>query len=255
MKFRWIITKQDIKSLNNFVNIHRKNNFVKNGIERNLSDKIPPFSKSKFWKWMVACLLTTQQRSGPNSKISKFMITDPFPLSYELCQKYKNVEEESHKCLTKFGGIRRTNKISGEIKFNYYWLENGGWGKILEISEKLIKIRKQKPSSESIKIERVACLLVQDLKGIGPKQSRNLWQSLGLTRFEIPLDSRVIKWLNKNNFPFILSASGLADENYYLLLMNGIQKLCLESRILPCVLDACIFSSYDTGEWPEDYEL
>ena len=57
-----------------------------------------------------------------------------------------------------------------------------------------------------------------------------------------------------NGFAFILSASGLSDERYYRLVMDGVQKGCLESGVYPCVLDASIFSSYDE-EWPEEYEL
>ena len=126
--------------------------------------------------------------------------------------------------------------------------------KSIEISERLTEAREHQPALENIIVEREACSLVQNLKGIGPKQSRNLWQALGLTRYEIPIDSRIIKWLNKNGFAFILSASGLSDERYYQLVMDGIQTWCLKSDVFPCVLDASIFSSYDE-EWPEEYEL
>ncbi len=75
MKFQWIITNEDITLINKFVNNHKENNFVKNRIQRNLVDNPIPFSKEEFWKSMLACLLTTQQRSWPNSKISKFINT------------------------------------------------------------------------------------------------------------------------------------------------------------------------------------
>ncbi|MBI2541965.1 hypothetical protein HYV80_04605 [Candidatus Woesearchaeota archaeon] len=254
MEFKWVVNKEDIERLNNFVDKFKGNNFVKGRVKRNLSDSIPQFTESEFWKWMIGCLLTTQQRSGPNSRISKFLIITPFPLSYDSCKKTKNLKNYSYEVLTKSRGIRRTNKISEEIKFNFDWLVNDGWEKIINISEKLMEARKQKPSTENIKVEREACLLVQDLKGIGPKQSRNLWQAMGLTRYEIPIDSRIIKWLNKNEFPFTLSPSGLSDENYYQMLMGGIQEWCERADIFPCIFDAAIFSSYDE-EWPEDYEL
>ncbi len=115
MKFQWIITDEDIKLLKEFVSKHKGNNFVKNRIKRNLSDNPPSFSKEEFWKRMIACLLTTQQRSGPNSKISKFLIIDQFPLNYDLCKKSKDLQKDVFNILTKFGGIRRTNKISQEI--------------------------------------------------------------------------------------------------------------------------------------------
>jgi len=68
----------------------------------------------------------------------------------------------------------------------------------MAFSDVLIKIRKEDPNKEHIKIEREACILLQELKGIGPKQSRNLRQALGLLRYEIPIDSRIVKWLNLN---------------------------------------------------------
>jgi N-glycosylase/DNA lyase len=80
MEFEWVIHKQDIDRLTDFVNAQKGNSFVKNRVRRNLSDDIPQFSKDEFWKWMVACLLTTQQRSGPNSSITRFLMTSPFPL-------------------------------------------------------------------------------------------------------------------------------------------------------------------------------
>lgn len=254
MDFQWIINNEDVKLLKDFVSKHKGNNFVKGRIKRNLSDSSLKFSRDEFWKRMIACLLTTQQRSGPNSNISRFLKSSSLILDYNYCKISNNLEKEVYEVLTKFGGIRRTNSISEEVQFNFNWLEDTGWEKITEISKKLIELREQKPNLDNIQIERVACLLVQNLKGIGPKQSRNLWQSLGLTRYEIPIDSRVIKWLNNNKFPFVLSASGLSDENYYQLLMDGIQKWCLKSEIFPCVLDAVIFSSYDP-EWPENYDL
>ena len=254
MKFQWEIENHDIELLNKFVNIHKDNNFVKSRIKRNISFPSPNFSKEEFWKWMVSCLLTTQQRSGPNSNISKFIVNNPFPLNYNFCKNSNNLSSFVFDTLTNFGGIRRTNRISDEVKYNFDWLEKDGWFKIIEISKKLIEGRNKQPNCEFIPIEQNACKIAQELKGIGPKQSRNLWQALGLLRFEIPIDSRIIKWLNKNGFPFTLSASGLSDENYYRLLMAGIQQWCLKSGIYPCVLDGAIFSSFDE-EWPEEYEL
>lgn len=76
-------------------------------------------------------------------------------------------------------------------------------------------------------------------------------QSLGLTRFEIPLDSRIIKWLTTYGFPIKLSSLALSDKNYYNFVLNGFQKICEVCEIYPCAMDAAIFSSFDE-EWPED---
>ena len=52
---------------------------------RNLSPKRPSIRRKEFWLKLVASLLTTQQRSGPSSPISKLLGTDPFPLSVAAC--------------------------------------------------------------------------------------------------------------------------------------------------------------------------
>jgi thermostable 8-oxoguanine DNA glycosylase len=105
---------------------------------------------------------------------------------------------------------------------------------------------------ETVRIERTqltekeaAEFIGREYKGFGPKQSRNLLQWLGLTRFEIPLDSRLIKWLNEFGFPVELSAKGLADRHYYNFVSEGVQALCEKSGVFPCILDAAVFSSFD----------
>ena len=81
-------------------------------------------------------------------------------------------------------------------------------------------------------------------KGFGPKQSRNLLQELGLTRFEIPIDSRVTGWLNKAlKFPFEVTSQALSDKHVYNLILDAVNKLCKECGTFPCVLDAAIFSA------------
>lgn len=84
-----------------------------------------------------------------------------------------------------------------------------------------------------------------NLKGFGPKQARNLLQGLGLTKYEIPIDSRVTKWLNDFGFPVWLSAVALADREYYGFVSEGFHRLCEACGIYPCLLGAAIFSSYD----------
>lgn len=113
--------------------------------------------------------------------------------------------------------------------------------------------REYSPRQSSRADECEAAEFVDDhLKGFGPKQSRNLLQWLGLTKYEIPLDSRITKWLNEFGFPVRLSAGALSDRNYYNFVSDGVQALCAQSDIYPCVLDAAIFTSYDQVEWTAD---
>lgn len=77
-------------------------------------------------------------------------------------------------------------------------------------------------------------------------------RALGLTRFEIPIDSRLTDWLNKFGFPVQLSATVLADPSYYDFVSDGFQMLCAKSGVFPCVLDAAIFALKDGDGWTDD---
>jgi len=139
-----------------------------------------------------------------------------------------------------FGGIGKVNRIAEAVNYNFRWLErDGGWYEVEQQINKLRHTRAQKSEMNS------ADFIDDNLKGFGPKQSRNLLQELGLTRYETPIDNRIIKWLTDFQFPVPISAAALSDRNYYRFVSEGIRELCDRCHIYPCLLDAAIFSSYD----------
>ena len=247
MKNLWLIDEADVQKVKQFVALHFFNYFVQRREERNVQHQRPEPTIDIFWKWMVSCLLTTQQRSGPNSAISKFCAIRPFPLDFDTCSSQNNLSSFVAKTLTDFGGIRRTETIGSELDANIRLFNSNNWTEI----EKQLKplLGDATPEQE----RAVAAFLRNRLKGFGPKQSRNLLQCMGLTRFEIPLDSRVMDWMNKDfHFPVKLSAGGLSDPDYYDFVMAGIQALCRKAGEYPCMLDAAIFASVDKTEWTND---
>ena len=244
MKIIWKIEQEDLINIRKFLEDNKDNIFVKKRISRNINKDYGEITKSDFFKTMISCLLTTQQRSGPQSSVTKFINTKPFPLQYELCLKQADLKNYILKTLDSYSGIRKKNKITDEITTNLEVLEKKLWHKIFEMTVRL-------KSKDSIAEERMAADLIMDnFKGFGPKQSRNLLQSLGLTKYEIPIDSRITKWLEKYGFPIKLSAMALGDINYYNFISDGFQILCKEIGIEPCIMDAIIFSSYDL-DWTE----
>jgi hypothetical protein len=140
-------------------------------------------------------------------------------------------------------GIRFSDKIADELGQNLRSLENGGWSPTLIQCNRLTQLAPRETELQ------VAAYVRESFVGFGPKQSRNLLQALGLTRYEIPIDSRVTSWLNASGFPVRLSAIALADTNYYRFVSDGIQALCDACDVFPCVFDAAIFASKDTGEF------
>jgi hypothetical protein len=254
LKTDWLIEKGDTDRIRALIEEQRGNPFVRRRIEKNVSKNKPlEFRRERLWEVMLMCLLTTQQRAGPNSAVTRFCSTSPFPLGLEDCSSHGNrLSHFLEKTLTKFGGLRRARTIGKEAEHNLKWLNENGWNEIHTIADELSALRKEKPNNKCIPVERRAANFIsENLKGFGPKQSRNLWQTLGLSRFEIPIDSRITKWLNRKGFPLQLSAGALSDVNYYEFVMRGIQKLCENCEVLPCILDAAIFADFDQ-DWPEE---
>ena len=65
MRIVWHVDPEDVEKVRAFYEQHRRTPFVKKRIRDNLRDDKPPIAKEVFWERMVGCLLTTQQRSGP----------------------------------------------------------------------------------------------------------------------------------------------------------------------------------------------
>jgi len=70
-KILWELSGKDIKEVKEFVKQHHKNKFVQTRIKKNLAKSKSRITKSVFWWNLVSCLVTTQQRSGPNSFVNK----------------------------------------------------------------------------------------------------------------------------------------------------------------------------------------
>jgi len=106
MKLLWQIEDGDIQKVKSFYDAQKNNAFVFNRIERNLKKVLPPFSKDLFWEAMISCLLTTQQRSGPDGSVTKFISTKPFPLNYAKCQAASDLPKMVEESITALGGLR-----------------------------------------------------------------------------------------------------------------------------------------------------
>ena len=242
MKIKWVITENDINRVQRFVDEH-DNPFVASRISRNVKREGIIVDRNLILRCMIMCLITSQQRSGPNTPVSIFLRMDPFPVTFENISGEMDVEDFLRVTMQQNGLNRYVNRISGFFAWNFQFIQDSDWS--------LVEILKDRLGSNATrKDEREIADYIDDtFKGFGPKQSRNFLQSLGLTKYEIPIDSRITNWLNDQGFPVVLSSAGLQDRAYYHFVSDGIQRLCDKADIYPCVLDAAIFSSYDSGGW------
>lgn len=241
MKIVWEYTESDINRVIDFVNANQ-NPFVENRINRNIQRNGILLDKDEILKTMLMCLLTAQQNSGPDSNLSVFLRNKPFLLTDSFLSQEHGIENVVREVLISNGLNRYFNKIPNYFTINYLHLVQSDW----ELKKKLEDcFSKDLTKSE----ERVlADKIDQDFKGFGSKQARNFLQSLGLTKYEIPIDSRIISWLKKFGFPILFTPIALQDKSFYHFVSDGIQLLCEKANIYPCVLDAAIVSSNETTD-------
>jgi N-glycosylase/DNA lyase len=253
------IVAANVEAARSIVAVQRATPFFQRRYHRNVQNPPQSFCKEEFWKQMIVCMCTSVQPSGPQSRLSKFVREKPFPLSLEACETKTDLRAYAETIL-RSRGLRFGSKIAGQIETNLAWLRNGGW----RIAEDHFTLLAQLPVNSSaphrIAAERTAARFLMGrtggLVGFGPKQARNLWQCLGVTLYEIPLDSRICAWLNALPLPFGVKPERLyGSVPYYEATMSHIQALCHAAGIFPCEFDAAVFAAADTDEWPEDDEV
>jgi hypothetical protein len=238
LRFEWIIEEADERAYRDFVARWRKHKLVAERKKRNIERVGLDLSCDKFWHTLAGCLFTTQQPSGENSKVAKFLRSNHRLLDWKHCRRASDLAVEAGRVLGRHG-LRRGNRVGDELAYGAQFLTGGGW---TEVSAQLRRIDAQASKTN----ERAVARFLQDrFKGLGPKQSRNLIQWLGLSKYEVPLDSRMVKVLRSLQFPVPLSAQALGDEGYYCFVEDGLQELLARIGIYPCIFDACVFASLE----------
>jgi len=235
--------QEDALAIRKLLDAFASDAFVLERTRENVDGPAPSWNEERFWYVLMGCLLTTQQKSTTGSAVSRFLSAEPFPLSLTVCRT-NPVDQFVVRTLTEFGGIRRTITIARQAKENLEWLEHGGWPKVERLFNVLKAPREREPRSSDKEVERDAARFIDDLAGFGPKQSRNLWQWLGLTRYEIPFDSRVAKRVNEI-LSFRIDKNKLSNSAYYESCLDRLQAACASAGVLPCIFDAAAFDDED----------
>ena len=125
------------------------------------------------WEAMIACLVTTQQRSGPNSAVTKFICTKPFPLNYPICKKADNLSNVVEGIIKGFGGLRRGKTIGEEVEYNFKWLEKDGWQVIYGIIGDL------KDNQDAVIERKAAEIIMDNLMGFWPQTVEESFAVIG----------------------------------------------------------------------------
>ena len=247
MQINWDISQEDIDRLQAFLQQH-DNHFVRRRISRNINRQGIQLDSDTILKNLIMCLLTTQQRSGPNTPVGIFLRQNPFPLTVHSIGNNGDIKQFIRTTLQQNNLTRFTDRISAFFENIYNKIRQDNWTFLNALTQSL-----NGQADRNLERQKADELREYFLgNGIGLKQSRNFLQALGLTKFEIPIDSRITSWFNDFGFPVTLSPTALQDRGYYHFVSDGIQLLCDKAEIFPCVLDAAIFSSFDDEQWTEE---
>jgi len=237
MKIIWDLNEQDIKKLNDFIST-QQNDFVETRKSRNILKKDIQINRDEIIQAMLQCLLLSNQETGADKKITGFFNEIPIILQYQFLSKEAAIEKTVIEMLKGNGLTGYVQKVPGFFSFNFSWLEQSGW----EIETQLKKSIETNLAKEEER--ELADGIDQQFKGFGSKQARNFLQLLGITKYEIPIGSRVIQWMKDFGFPLSFSLTALQDKAIYHFISDGIQLLCEKAGVYPCMLEAAITSGY-----------
>jgi thermostable 8-oxoguanine DNA glycosylase len=238
MKVRWDIAESDRKAIHDLYRRFESDSLVQERIRWcEKPGARPPYSRESFWRAMVSCLLTSQQRSGPDDPISKIIQSEPFPLGLRTCENQADCQNSVARTLEAIPGIRFYNRVAEFCAANLGKLRNGLWNVIDEKFATLLA--KDLEDTE----RSVAEFLDANLAGFGPKQARHLLLWFGLASHVVLIDSRMQEWLNSHGYPLHISSAMLQDGACYNFVEDGVRELCAAAGIYPTVFDGLVFTA------------
>lgn len=237
MQVTWSFSSSDVAACRKFISDYADRQFVKDRKRLNVRRIGIDLSSETAWRTLIGCFVTTQQRSDSRSRVSQFLNSESALLDLNTCLTSKDIATLTRTEITK-AGLRRAEIISGQVAYAVEQFRGKSWKTLAAL---LDSIR----TYPTLRKEReVAADLRKMFKGLGPKQSRNYIQWIGLSRYVVPLDSRFAKYLQSISFPVPVSVAGLQDEDYYRFVEDGIQEFTTLVGCYPCMLDASVFSSF-----------
>jgi len=255
LEITWRFTEPEVAAVRDIVNKQSARNrpTVQQRQSRNIDlPWTPNLTQESLWHALVLGFVTTQQASGPGSNVSQFMDTAPFTLTYAACKEVESLggisslESFVNATLLK-AKVGRRKKVVPAVIDAIKRLEAKEWIFYQRYAEQLLVQRLQPCSPNHYQLEREAAEYLLVFKEIGPKQSRNIWQYLGLTRYAGVFDSRITQWLRKklSSDLIVLNANVLGDSAYYAFIEAMIMDLCERAEVLPCMFDAAVFDLVD----------
>lgn len=238
--------KADVERLKEAFASLRRHDLVRERFEKNVAPMARKPSRSEVWRQLTTALATSGTRSTQGSGMWQLARGHVFPLRLaQVRSVYPKVSGLAAEVFRTYH-VRFPMRKASFVAANYELLfREGAVRQLDELVGQLWSLRQSpaRQTERACREERRICgeVLQLGLKGIGNKQCRNWLQSVGLLRYEVPLDSRVLKFLKPMMKGIPLEQELLGTEAYYHFIEDAVQALCRQAKILPCVVDALMF--------------
>lgn len=240
MELIWKLSDSDILRVIDYVKNNKSQN-VERIITRNINHIDRVIDKDSILRTMLICLLSSETDSYPESIIQQLLRKKTYLLNYQYIFKVSNIEKLFQDVFQTYGNTKYVNKAPKYFSTNFEFLEETDWDLELEINRSL---EHELTKSDERKL---ADIIDRSFKGFGSKEARSFLLALGVTKYEIPIDYKLIKWLENFGFPIKFSKTALQDILFYHFVSDGIQKLCEVSGIYPCILYTSILSGSEVS--------
>lgn len=237
MKIDWRISEVDIKKLNDFLVLQLNDLHVTNRIGKNIDLHGLLINRDTILQSLFFSLLLPSQKNRINLQITNLSKNIFSSIKYKTIINLPDIKKHIFEISKKHGITMDINKEPQYFAENFKFLESTNWILLDLISKKISQ------KAGAMAEREIADYIDTMFKGFGAIEAREFLQYLGLTKYEIPIDSIVSDWLNNFGFPVKLSITALQDRNYYHFVSDGIQLLCAKANVYPCVLEAAIHSN------------
>jgi len=119
----WEFSEAETSNVRGIVDEQGNNPFVKKRRAQNVVEAEISITADQFWNAHLAALLTSQQRSGPESHVSQFLKEEIYSVGLDQCRDVENIDEYVSEILEEHGGIRYYNNIGEACERNFERLD------------------------------------------------------------------------------------------------------------------------------------
>jgi len=260
MDIRYDFTDDDLHPFREMLDTHREDDYVVATRAAATAEVWNRPDEEAVWRAILRCQCTSMQRSGEGSPVWRFFAGDPAPcdqLSLVRLRELNDVHGYTQGVLER-ARLRFHRNIAGQIAKNLDRFD-GEEGLVMDdaLSELATPAGFREPDvGARLALERTAAwnLLYsrspQKVAGFGPKQSRHFLKSLGLARWTLPIDSRLLNGI----YPLLFqgadelgwfSTSSMSDEGAYRMAENLFVRVAQDLGVTTVELDSVLWLHWE----------